>query len=105
MVERQSSPVRNPLTFVSPSAMEPSITLLWDMDLSPGTVIVPLRFFDGFITAFILSFLYGYIIVHISEKLYAAHTVFFRIKGKGKGTAVVFAAVDNAHIFYVYSVA
>ena len=39
--DRQSAPCRNPSTSVLPFAIEPSIILLWEMDLSPGTVTSP----------------------------------------------------------------
>ena len=38
-----SSPSRNPLISESPSAMEANMTDRWDMDLSPGTVMAPLK--------------------------------------------------------------
>ncbi len=41
-VDRQSSPARNPLMCVSPSASAPSMRARWEIDLSPGTVSEPL---------------------------------------------------------------
>lgn len=41
MVERQSAPFKNPVISVVPLEMAPSITLRWEMDLSPGIVISP----------------------------------------------------------------
>src|SRR6185295_603211 len=40
-VARQSSLARNPCTTVRPSAIAPSINARCEMDLSPGTAIVP----------------------------------------------------------------
>ena len=40
-VARQSSPARKPVISVSPSAMPPSISARWEIDLSPGTVSSP----------------------------------------------------------------
>ena len=105
IVERQSAPVRKPVTCVVPLAIEPSITERCETDLSPGTTTVPLRLFAGFITVFIRSFLYGYFIIHISQKPDAFHSVLFRIKGKVKNTAVAFTIVNNSHVFDVNSVA
>ena len=47
MVERQSAPSRKPWISVVPLAMEPSMTLRWEMDLSPGTVTEPRMLFAG----------------------------------------------------------
>src|SRR5579859_2658931 len=46
-VARQSAPGRNPLMRVSPSAMAPSSSARWEMDLSPGTVSLPLSLPPG----------------------------------------------------------
>ncbi len=40
-MDRQSAPSRKLEILVVPSAREPSITALWEMDLSPGTVSSP----------------------------------------------------------------
>lgn len=104
MWKGQSSPVKNPLTWVIPFDIAPSITERWEIDLSPGTVIVPFICFAGFITVFIRSFLYGYIIIHISKQFYAALSVLFGIKSKCEGAAVVFSAVDDAHVFDINTV-
>ena len=42
IVERQSAPSRNPVSSVIPEEIEPNITPLCEIDLSPGTVISPL---------------------------------------------------------------
>jgi hypothetical protein len=42
-VARLSSPSKNPETLVTPSAIEPSMIDLCEIDLSPGTLIVPLK--------------------------------------------------------------
>ncbi len=44
IVERQSAPSRKLVISETPSAKEANITLRWEMDLSPGTVIVPFNF-------------------------------------------------------------
>ena len=44
MVERQSAPLKKPVTSVVPSASEPNITVRWEMDLSPGMVTSPCNF-------------------------------------------------------------
>ena len=41
MVERQSAPSKKLWISVVPFAMEPNMTLRWEMDLSPGTVTSP----------------------------------------------------------------
>ncbi len=43
IVERQSAPLRKPVISVVPLAMEPNMMLRWEMDLSPGMTISPLR--------------------------------------------------------------
>jgi hypothetical protein len=40
-VRRTSSPVRRPVIVVSPTANAPNMSARWEMDLSPGTVMVP----------------------------------------------------------------
>ena len=46
MVERQSAPFKKFVIEVVPLASAPSIMPLWEMDLSPGTVISPFRGWD-----------------------------------------------------------
>ena len=45
MVARQSAPVRKLVISVVPWAIAPSMMLRWEIDLSPGTVISPFKFF------------------------------------------------------------
>ena len=48
-----SSAERKPVIFVLPSAIPPIITILWDMDLSPETVISP---FNAFVMLTLIVF-------------------------------------------------
>jgi hypothetical protein len=41
IVAWQSCPINRLFIRLSPLAMDESMTALWDMDLSPGTVILP----------------------------------------------------------------
>ena len=43
MVDKQSAPCRYPWISVVPWAMEPNMTLRWEIDLSPGTWIWPFK--------------------------------------------------------------
>ena len=61
MVDRQSAPWRKLCISVSPCAMEPNMTARWEMDLSPGTLISPLKW-DALLNSIIcyLTFLLDY---------------------------------------------
>ena len=56
IVERQSAPSRKCVISVVPCDSEPNITARWEMDLSPGTDIVPWRWFFLLICMFFISF-------------------------------------------------
>ena len=58
MVERQSAPSRKFVILVVPSAREPNITALWEMDLSPGMAREPDNFFAFLISIINTSFIY-----------------------------------------------
>ena len=115
MVERQSAPCRNLVISVIPRAMDPNMTLLWDMDLSPGMVTVPFNGPDleNFIKKILSVFKWMDLLFHQTDSSASSYYSiipfhknlncffhgFFCIEFDFKGTIFKTSVVNNTNIF------